>query len=183
MKLKTYLFSLLVVGFLLPLRGADGNTTVETVPAAPSAVTARPDDLANFVLEKAKLYSEKGEAAVALAVDVLTAEAPLVVEEFLAWRFLHAIFYAIWPVMLFLIVAPFAYGCIRRGHAISKTRGDDYRNDREVPWFIGGMVLSGIAFVCLLAVGIDGVSSLMEAVQIHVAPRVYLIEHAAALLK
>lgn len=181
MKLHTYLLSLFVIiAGLFPsaLVAAGGNAAETVVEAAPP-----PDDLANFVLEKAKLYSEKGEAAMSVAVDVMVREAPAVVTEFLVWGWWKNI----WVLPAVLLPIPllirFGIGRISVSRAIEKEAGERYHNDGEVPQYILGAVSFVTSAILTIAVCAEGIPAALTCVQIAVAPRIYLLEHAAALLR
>lgn len=121
------------------------------------------DQVISFILQKAEKYSEKGEQALGKAVDFVMAETPIVVQEFLMWRF--------WEnAIKFGIAMLFVFGFTALGIFIV------VKIYEALPF---AMFLFGMACGIFLL----NLNSGLDALKIKVAPRVYLIEEAANFIK
>lgn len=145
--------------------------------ALPVAITAEDkpkstkEEAMSFILDKAKEYTEKGEAAISKAVDLAMKETPKIVREFLAWRFWKHLIYGFVPIAVLA-------SCLIVGVILIWIAE---KFDLEELAFIPISILSVIALISLLVFFADGIANLMSALQIHMAPRIYLIEEAAKL--
>jgi hypothetical protein len=144
---------------------------VDTAEAKPT----RTDEFMDFMLGKAKTYTEKGEAALSKTVDFALKEAEPTVKEFLVWRFWQHTIYFLIPMSIAVIALITSIWNGKKSATINQA----YRTDaREVVCFISAVV----ALVAILFTGAC-VHHLMSALQIHLAPRVYLIEELGKLIK
>lgn len=181
----------------VPLFGADAASAVEkevqakpapadhSPPPAKTAVVASAaykDPFLNMLFEKTKQYTGKAEDVIGKAVDAVSTEAPKLAEEYLRWRFwYHAISYAAIIALvcagLFLVWLMTYFG---RKSAVGRT--GYHAGEWEDQWqFLTGLavVLEIIPVIALFA----GSSHLFSALQIQLAPKIYLLEQAAHLFK
>jgi uncharacterized membrane protein len=108
---------------------------------------------------------DKGLSSLDTAVSFLSAEIPDLIRQILLWHMTRA-------GVVALISAAFMYAYYRLiKHAIKNDVIDDVS-----PLLVIGAVTSIIAFICLIA-------SLMDVLQIAIAPKLYLIEYATSLYK
>ncbi len=184
-----HLLSIIALTFLVTFASAADNP--ESVkPAQPVAVPAAPvkhdygNEFLGFALEKAKLYSDKGEAAISKGVDLAIAESPGVFKEWITWRiWYHALHVAI--PLLMITIGVFAFWRFARKH----------ESTRAEHWF-GGMIVSGFyiagstifAFCSILVDDPPGTyprekGHFYSLVQVVTAPRVYVIEQVVDLAK
>jgi hypothetical protein len=120
----------------------------------------------SFVLDKAKSYSGTMENSIAKAVDKVQEEAPIVMKEFLAWRLFRASLFA-------AIAFAFIIGLVILSVTCFKWAKED---DSLIFPALLCLVISVIPFLVFI-------DHILQAVQIYIAPRVYLIEQAINLLK
>lgn len=161
-----------IVSFLSsPLSSFAADSATKKTKANTVAKPEASDAFMKFLLSKAEKYSDKAESAVSKAVDIAMEEAPALAKEFLAWRaWKHGLYFA--AINLLLISGIFlTYKGVKSIQA-----------DEEVApaLIVPGVCLSlfGITFFA-----VEGMSNLLSLVQIHVAPRIYLIEQAVNLVK
>lgn len=102
------------------------------------------------------------------AGDFLVEQAPMVVQELLAYKTAE---HAIYSVVFFLVCAISTSGAFNRLNSYRKVGDPD-----DLGWF---MVLSFLSASSLLLF----VSDLLSLVKVMIAPKVYLLEYAAALVK
>lgn len=114
---------------------------------------------------------DKASAAGEKAWDFAAKQAPELIQQLLAWKFWEAVM----AVVALLIGISIAAWVARRA-AKESEKGWDERNDG---WIIAG-ILSAIVGVMMIA----GICSLTaRAVEIKIAPKVYLIEYISSLRK
>lgn len=156
----------------LPIFAAD-------TPATTKDSSTTKDVFISFVLDKAKAYTDKAEVAVSKAVDVVTAETPLLVQEFLCWRlWMHGIKFFL-PVILLML------GLYLFFKYFNKWETDTYGNKliQGRPTDVIISIVSGVLSLVSLAGSIVNVSHLMLFVQVLVASRVYLVEEVIKVLR
>lgn len=172
-KIKAIIFGWALAA-ALPVFAADASTTTKN-DASPTK-----DAFISFVLDKAKVYTDKAEVAVSKAVDVVTTEAPLLVQEFLRWRlWMHGI-------NTFLPIAFLILGFHLFFKQFSKWKMDQYENRlvEGTPANVIATVLSGILTLASLIVSIAvSLDHFTRFIQVLVAPRVYLVEEVIKVLK
>lgn len=128
-----------------------------------------------LVYDKAVKYTEKGELALEKAVELVANETPILMQEFLAYRFFyHTITFS--GVLVFIIVSFFVVLFLWWKWA--KTEYDEYSNWAPAAIICGVIVLVGGAIAIK-----QNSHHLMSAVQIKVAPRIYIIEQTVELFK
>lgn len=139
--------------------------------AADATPKNKEEGIKEFVLEKAKAYTEKAEMGVNGFVSFVEKEAPVVASEFLQFRFLkHAFAAGSATALMALLTAFIAYMEL---------------NKKVKEALEGGNYM--IAFVCFIGVilifSLTAHENIVSAVQIKIAPRVYLLENLAKLVK
>lgn len=140
-----------------------------------SSKTDYKDAFLNFALDKAKLYSEKGEAAVEKAVDTAMKEAPILANEYLKWKFLeNSIKFAIPATIGFLSLILCCFYIFRANKY--GWESDDFFSFNCLMVFVFGLVI----LVTFLVIDFD---NLYTAIQIQVAPRVYILEQVLHMVK
>lgn len=105
-------------------------------------------------------------------VDFLQAEIPDVVKQLLMWKFAEAVVWAIGSLVLSLQLIPVGIWAVKYHQK--------YYGDYDVPGHIFASVLSLV--VSGIAVG-QLFTHALEALKIYIAPKVWLIEYAASLVK
>ena len=173
--MKRYLlcsiFALLSFGTVIAHETTEKSTT--RIQKDDSKTDPKTDQVMGFILKKAEQYSDKAEEALAKGVDFAMKEIPLVVEEFLKWRaWEHGIRFAIatcfWLPLL-ILAASLAW------HSFFRSKDENA---------IVGCLMAALACgVIGSAVFFANVSDAFNLVKIKVAPRVYLIEESAKLIK
>lgn len=152
------------------------------------------------MLEKAHKYSDAAESAIGGAVgmaktavtkgyDLAAQEAPLVLQEFLVWRFTTSVVKFIVPFALFVIAIwvflrnfPKWIDSFRADQAGTRSRDFRDADARQIKTGLAGWF--GLVFTIITCIWtISCVDNLMTAVQIKVAPRVYVVEQAVDLYK
>lgn len=105
------------------------------------------------------------KAGIVKAVDFAQEQAPMVVQEFLTWKFAHSVIWTIVGViaLIALVVAFLKFKKLARD---SDSGGD------IIGFF--GMVGCVIAFLCVC--GSNVIPNVEQMVKVKVAPRVYIIE-------
>lgn len=118
--------------------------------------------------------------AVRKSVDFVSEQAPDVVREFCVWRFWESVimagFYIGLAVVLFFL---FRYLSKKAAEAVKKC--DSY--DAGGFEFLTVLLLALSIIVPCLFLGVGGLSNVKNAVQVKVAPKVYIIEYVVDLAK
>jgi hypothetical protein len=158
------------------------------------------DAFLGLVLQKAEKYSatmenglgkavDMAQTAVSKAVDLAAEEAPILMREFLMWRFIQNLLHFIVPFVLFLIsIIVFLKNFPKwidsfRDDKAGK-RSNEWRevDAQQVKNGLAGLV-SGVCSLVTIMFVFSSFSYLLVALQIHIAPRVYIIEQAIQLFK
>lgn len=169
------ILAILLASFASYAQAADASPEPAPAKAAKAAESVLPkasaaaDTLLATILEKAKTYGEKGEIALGKAVDTVSAEAPIVVKEFLVWRAWKAGLTAVGLLFPTLLGLWFAAFCKKRW-------SDD--EGWEIGTIITYIVTGVYGLISFFVIG----GHVMDIIQIAVAPRIYLIEAAMALV-
>lgn len=106
--------------------------------------------------------------------DFATKEIPPFIHEYLQWKFFEACYYTILPVIGLLI----SVYILRWGIKLLNSNKD--YGELEIVNVVGGSVLTLAAFIVTM---VNGIPNLKTAIQIKIAPKVYLIEQAAEIIK
>jgi uncharacterized integral membrane protein len=110
------------------------------------------------------------------AVDFAQEQAPIVVQEFLKWKFCEALFYSIGSIIILIligIVAYRSYKCVKSSSFYSS----DIAPTLSIFALVGTVVAGPIIMATVT------VPRTLEAIKIQVAPRVYMIEYGIDTLK
>jgi hypothetical protein len=120
----------------------------------------------------------KATAGVEKGIDFLNAELPKVVEQLLLWKMWESLLYCIFSVGLIIVLCfiPFA---IYKNLKKFKFLEWDFEIQIVVSTIGGTCGFIGLIFACIKAFSMFNVVWL----QIWLAPKIYLIEYAASLLK
>lgn len=128
-----------------------------------------------FFFNKLEKYTEKGEQTLDKAVDTLEKEVPLVVGEYLQWKFWESAANLIILALFAIIYAGVLFFVIRR-------KNFEWFGDDPISFF--GTVVSIVGGVILLiTIPLVGIENAKTCLQISIAPKVYLIERASEILK
>lgn len=149
---------------------------VAAPPQAPSAGTRIANtgaDALELMLAKAKQYGGRIEDGLSQAVDYGMKEAPIMVAEWLKWRFWQNILPAVFGTLLHIACVIF-YICLWR--ASKNWGGDNMALSRIFGVIFGGGVNAII--LCNFTA-----PHIMTSLQIWIAPRIYLIEELSKLVK
>lgn len=124
----------------------------------------------NEELQKKLVELINGAQAAGTEAFLFTKEqVPDVIQQLLRWKFAEA-------VILVLISLAVVVFCIYAGRLAWKADGEKYMDDGHCFVFsVSAIVGSILSFI--------GMLNLMTAVQIWLAPKVYLLEYAASLIK
>ena len=117
----------------------------------------------------------KSVATLGEAKDFVVAQLPDVIQQLLAWRMTVALFYGV--IFAALAIAS-AYLLVRACKAIYRSFEDD---EETLAAILTPLILFGSAPWVTFA--LLSLSRILTALQIWVAPKVYIIEHAKELLK
>ena len=110
--------------------------------------------------------------------DFLIEQAPLVVQDFLTWEFWHHILYGVWLLIIpALLLAALICGWIALYRYYSK--GDAEHGEPAIMGLLGSFI--GLAIIA--SISTCGIKHWLMALKIHVAPRVYLLEHIREFIK
>jgi hypothetical protein len=132
------------------------------------------DAFLSLALEKTKLYSGKVEDALGKGIDVAQKEAPELAKEWLRWRFYYHLFYTLQFPCLFAVLIGWICFCHSKSKSCPRSEWDEVI---PMSLFIGFFVLS----ISFLVMALDGHP--MKLIQITTAPRIYLIESVAELIR
>lgn len=184
--------NLRLITFILALCAGSLHAELAASPAPeaqPAAKTEAPsktseqlaqtgNDFLRFALTKAEKYSGKIEDAVGSGVDLAMKEAPETARQFLTWHFYMHLIKGLTPLVLGVASLVFF------------TLGIKWADWNGLGFWCWSAIIGAIfSFICLLAFlcsppnVISGLDHLMACVQIHVAPRIYLIEQVSQLFK
>lgn len=136
-----------------------------------NAVTNIPQETINSVLvDILKGAKDAGheiygasKVGIVKAVDFAQEQAPLVVQEFLKWKFAEATIAVIMCIVAFVVM----------GFFIRKCFTNPWPNKSDGFSIMGGVILSFIVFMMATKIFIPNVN---QMVKVKVAPRVYIIE-------
>ena len=149
------------------------------------------DAILELVVEKAKLYSDKGEMVISKGVDFVMAQAEPTVKEYITWGIISHIIDASVSIGIFMLCAlsVLCFNIIwpRQLWVAGEGYGDDGHPTR---WFfvcILSCILLVISFIGA-TVGPpsnkpSGIEHAKLAAQAYYAPRVYIIEQTAEFIK
>lgn len=125
----------------------------------------------NELQTKLILWLENAAQAIG---DFAVKEIPPVIHEYLQWKFFEACYYAILPIIGLLI----SVYILRWG--IKLLNSDKDYGELEIVNVVGGSTLTLAALIATISISIP---NLKTAVQIKIAPKVYLIEQASDIIK
>jgi hypothetical protein len=112
--------------------------------------------------------------------EVAKEQLPLLVQEYLRWGFTSNALVACAFAAATVPMAVIGIRCYRAGFAMVGTKDSHgYAND-PFGWFMGASVMGALCAFTLLA-GVGG--AVYNMVQIAIAPRVYLLERVASLVR
>ena len=106
--------------------------------------------------------------------DFATKEIPPFIHEYLQWKFFEACYYTIIPIVCLLI----SLYILRYGIKLLSSE-KDYGGFEIVPVIIGSL----FTLCAFIATIVNCIPNLKTAVQIKIAPKVYLIEQASEIIK
>lgn len=129
-----------------------------------------------FFFEKLEKYTEKGEQTLDIAVDTLEKEVPLVVNEYLNWKFWES---AANIIMILLGLAVYFFVV---WFLIKKTNFKMFEVRSSLDFFgtVGNIIIGTLLLVLTPIVVYKNTKTCL---QISIAPKVYLIERASEILK
>lgn len=114
------------------------------------------------------------ESAAQKIGEFASKEVPPFIHEYLQWKFFEACYHTTLPI-IFLLISSYV---LRIGIKLMKSEKD--HGGFEIIPFMLGITGTGLS---LIAVFIVSFTSIKTAVQIKIAPKVYLIERASELIK
>jgi hypothetical protein len=121
-----------------------------------------------------KIYTWITEAAQKVG-DWSSIEIPLFVTEYLQWKFVEAAMYTVVWAIAVAIVSPFI-PTFKRWCFDKKRREES--DDLTIAWFAFVTIVSVVVATICFPYG-----EIKDMLQIHIAPKVYLLEKASELLK
>ncbi len=158
---------------------APPSVAAPTQPTAATRMANTSADALDFIVNRAKAYSGKIEDGVSKAVDYGMKELPVVITEFLRWRFWMHLMHALSSVVFGLIGVTLICLGVKRGN---------WSDSSPPAWLIGviaGGIMTVIATIGFFAGppnGPSGLDHIMSCIQIAIAPRIYLIEQVSHLM-
>lgn len=167
-----------LVMFLLVIVSAFAAESAPVEVKAPVPVKVNyKDAFLKFALDKAEKYSDKAEQTVVKTVDIAMKEAPELAREFLVWRAwkngLTFLTYLIMPFILGII-------CFK---LVKTAQNAPSESGVEFVSVLCAAIFGIWTILMILVLLIDGLSALMDLIQILVAPRIYIIEQLTNMLK
>lgn len=142
------------------------------------------EQMQNALAELISKTVDSAEAVVAFGQQ----EIPVVIEQLLMWKFAEAVLYSVVPATVIIIFCMSWYLSKRKCEKTQKDTAlyewEDYREAANVDWDNGFPLFYSVfgaavsAFLALMLV-----ESLKTALYISVAPKVYLLEYGASLVK
>lgn len=149
-----------------------GSLLADEPKTEPTKTTTTKDAFLSFALEKAQQYTAKGEEVMGKTVDMAMKEAPELAKEYLTWKFwYHSIHFGFGLIALG-IIAIYLYG-LYIGYR------NNWDGDNYTMWMMFGSI---VAFMALFVFGFS-IGDLMAAIQIKIAPRIYILESIRDLVK
>jgi hypothetical protein len=141
---------------------------------------ATSEEALGFILDKAKQYTEAGENALAKAVAAAQVEAPKILEEYLEWKFFKFVALTGFGALLFVVgVCALLYTIT----SFRKKAAWVHDGSRYEPMTGVGVLTTVLGIISTLAGGITFGVNLGTFLQIWLAPRVFLLESAANLIR
>lgn len=125
--------------------------------------------MANSVKEQAQEFLQKAIDAATSTGDFIVGQIPDVVQQILTWNLVQAIIICVITAIVFFFL--FQYG--KRVNAKGRGEHDDDKRIAGMVVMIASSFISFFVFTC----------NMMKAVQIYVAPKLWLLEYAVGLLK
>lgn len=122
-------------------------------------------------------------------VDFLQAEIPDVVRQLLVWKLVSALVYAVFGIGVIAVSVALMFKALKKPQPIKPDAHSRYGNyPLSLCYDEDGDTHPGILFIPLVLTGfiifgLGYASNVMTAVQIYIAPKVWLIEYAASLVK
>ena len=107
------------------------------------------------------------------AKDFILEEMPIVIQQLLYWKFAEHLIYAIMAVLMLIVSIGYWIWYIRQ----SNKHWDDWSEDQVA----GRLVIGGVATAILTISALNTIN--IKWLMIWVAPKIYLIEYAAELVK
>jgi hypothetical protein len=104
------------------------------------------------------------KAGIVKAVDFAQEQAPMVVQEFLTWKFAQSVIWTTVCVISLVALVVFFLKC--------KKLAESDSSEDVIGFF--GVIVCIIAFICVCAYGV--IPNVEQMVKVKVAPRVYIIE-------
>lgn len=166
---------------LLPVLGI--SQEAQPVKPKPS------EEFMSFIVEKAKLYTEKGEMAISKSVDFAMKEAAPTADQFIKWRIISHIIDALPSLMFFTV----SFSSIVLFNFILKKPlwNSEGSNDHPTKFGIVLFISCIFLFISFFGVfinspsprGTSAIQDLKLATQAAVAPRIYIIEQVTEFIK
>jgi hypothetical protein len=171
--------TLLLILFLVTCVGTALADEAEPVASVIVPVAAADDVLAQAGEEVLGWLRSAG--------DAVQVEAPILAEEVIRFGMVQHGYNVLMGLALFLsavfVAVPFGNRAAAKAKVIMAERGARYSNDEEFPWIVGAVG----SYVGALIGGIIGFFMALESVlgfaKVFVAPRLYLLEQIAGLVK
>jgi hypothetical protein len=176
--MKKTLFLVLALCFVGSFAHAEfkGSATDKAIGAALSKST---DAAATAVSITTGALGEVVQQSIALlkqTKDFVVAEAPKVIKEFMYWRMAQCFF---WIGIFALLIIMAQFGAWRLKVLEAKSRADKNRSTIDTEPF--PFILRWVLTPCFIVLGMA--PNIYELIYINVAPRIYLIENLAHLIK
>lgn len=115
---------------------------------------------------------QKTQGAVESGVSFLSEQIPDVIQQLIMWKFVAAVTWALASLLFVIQLVPVVRWA-RKYHKKSYAQYD----------FPGHMFLVGVSLFVAVCGSLSVMDNSMEALKIYIAPKVWLIEYAASLVK
>ncbi len=179
MKYKFSIVCAIIIGFAFSTFGQTDDNSVTRGQAIQSLKQDTATNLNEVVIQalsgvstaSGEIYQASKEA-IHKSVDFVTEQAPDVMKQFLMWKFVASVIYASFT-LLAIVTYGFIVFRVYKWEASESCRGDFFAT--PMMGIIGGMV-------CLFLIGVVVIPNTMTAVEIKVAPKIYVIEYVAQAL-
>lgn len=144
----------------------------------------------NEQLEKALVQIiEKASSGVEAGINFLSAEIPDVIYQLLAWKLAEAAFYIAINLIILVVLLTIAIKFGGKGKKIDSQKGSYSNHERTLTHDEDGDLHQGVVGVgtvmCItLSITITNIFTYgLVAIQIYVAPKIFLLEYASNLVK
>lgn len=138
------------------------------------------------------------ERMITMAVDGMEgaaafaeAEIPAVIEQLLTWKLIESLLHTVLPLIITMVLAAGLFKAVTAMHRAQQSRDNDDRPpfrtnfwwDRQGPSVFGVLIIAVLFLAALVSTIVTIIEANLDWLYITIAPKVYLLEYAADLIK